>query len=245
LTAIRSVRSADGKFVQISNTAARDQRLSLRARGVLVFVLSLPPEQHFTAKWLESRVPEGREAVRTALRELEAHGYLRRQRRHAADGRWAWEQVISDAPIAADEGASAPGDGNPYDGKPPDGEPSDKGSNTEPANTNDLKMASRRASFKNAGAKWDNPAIIERVRIAVAEAYGQSKDQELSDEDVLGLWMAYADREGIRDPRAYMARIFADATELDILMQYTEPACLDCSRGYDECECQAALGSAA
>ena len=98
MTAIRSASAPEGKFVQIANAAAQDRRLSLAARGILLFVLSLPPDRHFTAEWLETQVPEGRRAVRSALRELEACGYYRRTRT-SSGGNWKWDQVISDAPV--------------------------------------------------------------------------------------------------------------------------------------------------
>jgi hypothetical protein len=54
VTAIRTARAAEGKFVQISNAALQDRRLTASARGILAFVLSLPPDQHLTAEWLET-----------------------------------------------------------------------------------------------------------------------------------------------------------------------------------------------
>jgi hypothetical protein len=98
VTAIRSVRAAEGKFVQISNAALQDSRLSLSARGLIAFVLSLPPDQTFSAAWLETQVPDGRREIRSALRELQAAGYHRRTR-SSRGGTWIWDQVISDAPV--------------------------------------------------------------------------------------------------------------------------------------------------
>ena len=96
MTAIRSVRAAEGRFVQIANAALQDQRLSFAARGILAYVLSLPPDQHLTAAWLETRATEGRRAVRSALRELETAGYYRKTRTSAGRGKWNWDQVMSD-----------------------------------------------------------------------------------------------------------------------------------------------------
>ena len=57
MTAIRTARAADGKFVQIANAALQDHRLSFAARGILAYVLSLPPDHHLTAEWLEGQSP--------------------------------------------------------------------------------------------------------------------------------------------------------------------------------------------
>lgn len=157
MAAIRTARTADGRFVQLANSAGQDPRLSLAARGIIYFVLSLPPGRRFTAAWLETQVPDGRESIRTALAELADCGYLHRERTHGPDGRWVWHQVLSDSPMALDdpvENPSAdvgPPDGMPShgptcddstypqvapcDGKPSDGFPSDKEIKTGSVNT--------------------------------------------------------------------------------------------------------------
>lgn len=117
MTAIRSVRAAEGKFVQISNAALQDSRLSLSARGLIAFVLSLPPDKTFSATWLETQVPDGRREIRSALRELQAAGYHQRTR-SSKGGTWIWDQVISDAPVFAggDAAGEVPLSGaGPYD----------------------------------------------------------------------------------------------------------------------------------
>lgn len=116
VTAIRSVRAAEGKFVQISNAALQDSRLSLSARGLIAFVLSLPPDKTFSAAWLETQVPDGRREIRSALRELQAAGYHRRTR-SSKGGTWIWDQVISDAPVftgGGTEGEVSPSGAAPY-----------------------------------------------------------------------------------------------------------------------------------
>ena len=102
MTAIRTARAADGKFVQIANAALQDSRLSFAARGILAYVLSLPPDHHLTAEWLEGQSPTSRRDVRAALKELAALGYYRKTKKSGGKNTWIWEQVISDAPIAAE-----------------------------------------------------------------------------------------------------------------------------------------------
>jgi hypothetical protein len=103
MTSIRSVHSSEGKFVQLTNQAGQDERLSLEARGIIYFVLSLPLDTHFTGQWLEEQVPNGRVVVRRALRELKAAGYFRSRKRSLGRGQWEWDQVISDATIPDDD----------------------------------------------------------------------------------------------------------------------------------------------
>lgn len=107
MTAIRASRSAEGKFVQIANAAMQDIRLSYQARGIIAYVLSLPPDAHLTAAMIEESAPNGRNSVRSALRELEQFGYYQRTRTSGGYGQWIWDQVISDAPMTSAEAASS------------------------------------------------------------------------------------------------------------------------------------------
>jgi hypothetical protein len=148
MTAIRTARSAEGRFVMIANGAAQDRRLTAAARGIVLFALSLPPGTRLTARWLESQLPDGREAIRSALRNLEECGYFRRTRTAGAKGRWVWDQVISDAPLdspTAEFPQVAPCDGMPSHGMPSDGMVSHKrlktgSSKTGSSKTEDLKQ---------------------------------------------------------------------------------------------------------
>jgi HNH endonuclease len=101
-----SIRSAH--YPMISNGFAQDRRLSFQARGIVMFVLSRPPDRKFTAQWLEAQAPNGRIMVRSALRELEAADYYRSRRRSLGRGQWEWDQVISDASLESALPAAGP-----------------------------------------------------------------------------------------------------------------------------------------
>jgi hypothetical protein len=240
VTAIRTARAAEGKFVQISNAAAQDPRLSLQARGVILFVLSLPPDREFTAKWLESQVPNGRESIRSALAELRACGYMRRTRRQDEHGHWHWEQVISDA-LIADDGAGEPTDGMPSVGQPQAGPPSDKTPNTaETKDAGPVDLASRRARAKAASEQLTIQDALNAVHAAVAEVHGQQEADDLTKEERLGLFFTYV---GARRPAhlvPYLAKIFCDAPYMDTFLANSSPACLQCQKWDADCECPAA-----
>ena len=85
---VRTPRPDGETFTVLSNAVLRDVRLSWRARGVLAYLLSLPDDWRITAEHLTRCAPEGRDAVRTALTELEHVGYLTRRRRQDSAGRW-------------------------------------------------------------------------------------------------------------------------------------------------------------
>jgi helix-turn-helix protein len=93
----RAPRPSD-HYAQIHNEALRDERLSFRARGVLAYLLSLPPGWSTDSRTLASKAREGRDAVRNALRELEACGYLVTHRDRDEQGRWRTSTTVFDTP---------------------------------------------------------------------------------------------------------------------------------------------------
>lgn len=81
-TLIRARIRFEREFTQLPNAWLRDNRLSFRARGVLSMLMSHKPgEFKVTLKALANDNPEGLSALRAAVEELEAQGYLRRYRK--------------------------------------------------------------------------------------------------------------------------------------------------------------------
>ncbi|GHC68911.1 hypothetical protein GCM10010309_35510 [Streptomyces violaceochromogenes] len=75
------------RFTVIGNHLAQHPELSLLAIGLSVHIQSLPAGSRIDIKSLTARFPEGTTRIAAALRELEAHGYLRRTREPVQDGR--------------------------------------------------------------------------------------------------------------------------------------------------------------
>ena len=95
---IRVEHSKD--YTVISNLAIRDVRLSLRARGLHHLLLSYPNGWKINIDHLtgESQI-EGREAIATALGELEKLGYLTRTQKRIGGKFSGYESVIRELPI--------------------------------------------------------------------------------------------------------------------------------------------------
>ncbi|MDX2679930.1 helix-turn-helix domain-containing protein [Streptomyces soliscabiei] len=75
------------RFTVIGNHLAQHQELSLLAIGLGVHLQSLPKGARVDIKTLTARFPEGATRIAAALRELETHGYLRRERTRIPGGR--------------------------------------------------------------------------------------------------------------------------------------------------------------
>lgn len=71
-------------YTTMSNHHLRNPELSLRAMGLMSKMLALPDDWDYTVAGLAAICKEGRDAVRKALQELEAAGYLVRSQTRAA-----------------------------------------------------------------------------------------------------------------------------------------------------------------
>ena len=83
----RANKSA-GNFTQVANSVILDKQLSLKARGLMAYLLSLPPAWNLNVKGLVTTVGhDGRDSVRSAFRELEQLGYVVRANPRDSQGR--------------------------------------------------------------------------------------------------------------------------------------------------------------
>lgn len=89
-----------GKFTVVDNYALRDDNLSLKARGLLVTMLSLPDNWQFSENGLCAIFQkDGQASIRSGLKELEEGGYLIRKRTRDGFGRVSnVEWTICDLP---------------------------------------------------------------------------------------------------------------------------------------------------
>ena len=109
-------------YTVMSNHHLRNTELSLKAKGLLSMMLSLPEEWNYTTRGLASICKEGTESIGTALKELERTGYIVRNRLRDSKGKITdVEYVIYETPHKPDTdspSAGTPGTGNPHPGNP-------------------------------------------------------------------------------------------------------------------------------
>lgn len=75
---IRGNHYVDSHYSQIPNAYLRDGRLSLKARGLLALLMSHKEGWSLSIQSLVDQNKEGRDAIRSAIEELETLGYLER-----------------------------------------------------------------------------------------------------------------------------------------------------------------------
>ena len=71
----------------INNTVVRDADLSWKARGIFVYLWSLPEDWDFYESEITKHATDGKDSTRTGLHELEDKGYLTRTRARDDKGR--------------------------------------------------------------------------------------------------------------------------------------------------------------
>ena len=65
-------------YTVMSNHHLKDRTLTLKSKGLLSMILSLPDEWNYTTRGLAAICREGVDSIGAALKELETHGYIRR-----------------------------------------------------------------------------------------------------------------------------------------------------------------------
>lgn len=123
----------NGEFTVMSNHHLRDKEMSLKAKGILSIMLSLPKEWDYSVAGLKSLSKDGKDGTTSALIELEKLGYLVRKKAVGEKGRFAgYDYDIYEKPQT----------GKPLTEKPPTDNPPQyniKQSNTDKPNMEEVK----------------------------------------------------------------------------------------------------------
>ena len=106
-------------YTVMSNHHLRDKSLSLKAKGLLSLMLSLPEEWDYTTKGLARICKDGVDSICAGVRELEEHGYVIRERVRNENGQLgAIEYTILEQPIEPSPKWEKPKQENPVQVNP-------------------------------------------------------------------------------------------------------------------------------
>ena len=126
-------------YTVMANFHLRDTELSLKAKGLLSLMLSLPEDWDYTTKGLARICRDGVDSICSTVRELEEHGYIIRERVRNEKGQLTTveytilEQPAKGEPGTAGSGQEKPKRENPVLGKPGQENPAQL--NTNKSNT--------------------------------------------------------------------------------------------------------------
>ena len=159
----------NANYTTMSNYHLRDKQLSLKAKGLLSFCLSLPDTWDYSIMGLAAVCKEGRDCIMSTLQELEEHGYLRRERTRNVDGTLAGaDYVIYELPQPVSE--------NPDTDEPIQENPTqDKPTLDKPALEDPLQISTNRTSTKE--NNYEESKVIRHK-------YGAYYNVLLSDEEL-------------------------------------------------------------
>ncbi len=149
-------------YTVMSNCHLRDKGLSLKAKGLLSQMLSLPEDWDYTLSGLSHINRESKDAIRSAVNELEAAGYIQRRQTTDASGKFSGnEYVIHESPVTTEPSLEKPSSGNPTTDNPSTGKPSSGNptqlnidiTNTQKQNT-DISSTDSIPFFSEETAAW-------------------------------------------------------------------------------------------
>ena len=138
-----------GNFTIISNTHLRDKNLSLKAKGLLTLMLSLPDNWDYSVNGLTCICKEGKVAVQNTLDELEENRYLVRNKERTKNGRFTCVYEIYEVPQEenqSDSENSEPDLSIPYDEADEEEVPAEEESNSAETAGNSLKSGTEEPS---------------------------------------------------------------------------------------------------
>ena len=139
-------------YTTMSNYHLRDKNLSLKAKGLLSQMLSLPEDWDYTLAGLARINAEGKDAIRAAVVELEKAGYVQRRQTTHKDGKFSVnEYIIREYPASYNPSPEGPSSVLPLSGNPTAVEPSTAFTATK--NPTQIKKDSRNKENKKTDSR--------------------------------------------------------------------------------------------
>ena len=144
-------------YTVMSNHHLKDRTLTLKSKGLLSMMLSLPDEWNYTTRGLAAICREGVDSIGAALKELENHGYIRRTQLRDEKGKITdTEYVIYEMPQCkppSSPGTPLPGTAKPYTENPDMGIPDTE----EPCTENPVQLNTNQTKTDLSSTEISNP----------------------------------------------------------------------------------------
>ncbi len=194
-------------YTVMANHHLRNKTLSLKAKGLLSLMLSLPEDWDYTTKGLAMICKDGVDSICATVKELEQAGYVQRHRLRDGQGRLTTvEYVIHEKPVPPEESPKrdfpvldnpvlgkpvldSPEQGKPKQGKPEQENPAQlniqesntKKSNTDLSNTHSFSLDAPAAdAAEGTDGQTDVDAVREQIEYDVmVQRYSRVQLDEL------------------------------------------------------------------
>ena len=171
-------------YTVMANHHLRNTKLSLKAKGLLSLMLSLPEDWDYTTKGLAKICKDGVDSICSTVNELEEHGYVIRERIRNAKGQLTDIQyTILEQPKPPQPGQGKPKQENPVLDSPVLGTP--KQEETEqgnPAQLNTKKSSNQGLNTDLSNTEVSNPIQSNPYEDELQAADGMGTDTRSSRE---------------------------------------------------------------
>ena len=116
-----------GNYTIVSNGILKNQSLSLKDRGLIITLLSLPDNWAFTINGLSKIIPDGKDSIKNSLKHLEELGYVSKTQSRGEFGKYGNIVIevhetpilpIVENPLTENPSTENPLTENPLTGKP-------------------------------------------------------------------------------------------------------------------------------
>lgn len=170
---VRGFHSFDDHFTQIPNEWLRDSRLTFKARGLLAMLLSHSEGWSLSTSAIAEQNQEGKDAIRSAIAELQQFGYLDRSQVND-NGRFGEAVWVTQDPTAT------PLAGFPSSGFPSSGNPTPKNNNLkEEQITNKTKNISPQDLFTEFWNEYPRKLDKGKAKRAFASALNRATFEDI------------------------------------------------------------------
>lgn len=168
-------------YTVMANHHLRNTKLSLKAKGLLSLMLSLPEDWDYTTKGLAKICKDGVDSICSTVNELEEHGYVIRERIRNAKGQLTDIQyTILEQPKPPQPGQGKPKQENPVLDSPVLGTPKQE----EPEQGNPAQLNTKKSSNQglNTDTEVSNPIQSNPYEDELQAADGMGTDTRSSRE---------------------------------------------------------------
>ena len=148
-------------YTVMANHHLRNTKLSLKAKGLLSLMLSLPEDWDYTTKGLAKICKDGVDSICSTVNELEEHGYVIRERIRNAKGQLTDIQyTILEQPKPPQPGQGKPKQENPVLDSPVLGTPKQE----EPEQGNPAQLNTKKSSTQGLNTDLSNTEVSNPIQ---------------------------------------------------------------------------------